>query len=196
MQETSPDQGLHTSKSKFFSNLYLFIDDQVEKLECDKSYLTYFEFKKLTNALKKKFQGTCQVVPKEIEIACTFAEAVMSPTKNDTIKALKNIVLIAGGGGGIALMLPAIGAILGWGTGVVGTVMAFFVGVNMVPIVGQIAVGVGVAAIATYFYFHEESPESKSERGVKVLKTNINKVEDAVWEKMKRYDLEDNFWFS
>ena len=183
------------SKRQFFSDLYLFIDQKSYKLKGKAGYLTYTEFKSLTNKVRLKFRKLCGKVPKEIEIACQLSEAIISPSKAETIKLLKGAALLAGGGSGIALMIAGVGAALGWGAGVISTVVAFFVGVNMTPIIGQIVGGAALAGVATYFFLHKDSPESITVKSVNALKNQIMKVEDQIWSQMINQEIGEDFWF-
>lgn len=179
-------------KNMFFGDLYLFIDREVFRLKRGKSYLSYEELKVLTGNLRNNLRKLCGRVPKQIEIACQFAEALMAPSKSETIKKLKDISCLCGGVGGIALMIAGIGAALGWGAGVIAIVVSLFTSVNLVPIIGQIAGGVALLGIAAYFYVHQESPESISEKSINMLKLQIQKIEDILWEDCGK-DIKRNF---
>lgn len=169
------------SKEKFFSDLYLFIDYEAFKLKRDKSYLTYDEFKVLTGNIRASFSKFSGRVPREIEVSCQLAEAVIAPSKYETIKILKNVFSLSGGIGGMSLIIAGVGAALGWGSGIIATVTAFFVGTSMVPIIGQIAGGVALIGIATYFFLYEEPPEAITEKSINAIKEQIRKVEDSIW---------------
>lgn len=183
------------SKRQFFSDLYLFIDRKSSELKGKAGYLTYSEFKELTSKVRLKFRKLCGKVPTEIEIACQLSEAIISPSKAETLRLIKGAAFLAGGGGGIALMIAGVGAALGWGAGVVSTVVAFFVGVNMAPIIGQIVGGAALAGVAAYFFVHQDSPESVTVKSINALKNQIMKVEDQIWEQMKSQEIEEDFWF-
>ena len=142
---------------------------------------TYEEFKILTGNIRGNFNKFSGRVPKEIEIACQFAEAIIAPSKYEKMKILKNVFSLSSGIGGISLMIAGIGAALGWGAGIITIVTAFFVGIPMVPIIGQIAGGVALIGLAAYFSLYEESPESVTEKSVNAIKEQIRKIEDSIW---------------
>lgn len=183
------------SKRQFFGDLYLFIDEQASSLQRNAGHLTYGQFKELTTKVRVKFRKVCGKIPKEIEIACQLSEAVISPSKAETIKLIKGAALLAGGGGGIALMIAGVGAALGWGATMTSAVVAFFVGVNMTPIFGQIIGGATIAGIAAYFFLHKDSPESVTEKAINALKNQIQKVEDQIWGQMINQEIGEDFWF-
>ena len=137
--------------------------------------VSYEQFLKIANDLKTIFLKSIGEIPDGIIITCELASATMSPSKTQARNHIKNAKALTSGVASFALIITAIGMALGWGSGAVATVVTFFVGVNTVPIIGQLAAGVFLAAIAGYFYLHEESQQEKTEKAFKVLADGLYK---------------------
>lgn len=133
--------GVSLSKEQFFYDLYSFIDQEAIQLKGEKNHLSYLELQILTGKVKLKVKKLCNIIPKQIYIACEFAAAIMAPTKKETIKILKNIAVHAGGIGGIALIIAALAPVLGWGAGFNAAILGFFAGIQVAPVIGQITAG-------------------------------------------------------
>lgn len=143
-------------------------------------YLSYSDIKSITLTLKNYFRTSIGVVPKQIDVSCSFAEAILAPTITEKKKIIKNILSLSGGLAGVSLIIAGIGGILGWGTGVIASVTTFFVGSNFIGPIGLITSGVGIATIAGYLCL-KTSHHKNSEKALKALQNGIANAIDTIW---------------
>ncbi len=74
---------------------------------------------------------------------------------------------------------------LGWGSGVISTVIAFFTGTSIMGPVGLIVGGIGITAIAAYFTLKNNNYE-KTEKYTVAIRNSIREVVDKyLWDKYK-----------
>ena len=64
---------------------------------------------------------------------------------------IKNAIATVSGVGGIAALIAALGAALGWGAGAVAAVTAWFTGASLLGPIAWAAIGVSLTVIAGYF---------------------------------------------
>ncbi len=144
------------------------------------SYLNYVDSATLTTAVRNIFKAKLRITPPQVEAACKMSEAVLAPSAKERENLIKAAVGFGGGAAGIAMIVGGIGAVLGWGAGVVAAVTAFFMGSTIAGPVGWITTGIAVAAVAGYFAL-TGTPQKDTERFVKVLKSSLFQAVDAVW---------------
>jgi hypothetical protein len=146
----------------------------------EKKTVGYNDFKIVTLAVRSAFKNKLQVIPKQAEVACELAEAIMAPTTVERWNRIRAAVGIGGGTAGIGMVIAGIGMALGWGAGVVSAVIAFFVGTSMLGPIAWIAGGVAVAGIAGYFAFACDDG-SRVEMAINALKKGTEGAIEAIW---------------
>lgn len=166
-----------------FRDLVIVHIDRLLLRDSKDGAVSYYTFLSHTSQIKEVFRVRLGEIPKEIEVACEMASSVMSPSKEVAERHIKNAGVLGAGIAGIGLMISAIGAALGWGSGMIAIVTSFIIGANMIPIFGQGAAALALIAIAGYLYFHEDTPQEKTEKAFKSLKNGIGD-----------YLMSDDFW--
>jgi len=147
----------------------------------NQKFLVYVDAQTMSASIQNVFINKIDVVPKQIRATCTFCEAILAPSISEKRKLLKSVLGIAGTTGGIAMIITGIGIALGWGAGVIATVIAFFTGGAFLGPVAWIAGGVALAGIAAYFAFSGDAAKNH-ERYLNALKNGLKEGMPAVWE--------------
>jgi len=143
--------------------------------------LTYIDAQTMSASIQNIFINKIDVVPKQVRATCTFCEAILSPSLSEKRKLLKSILGITGTTGGITMIITGIGMALGWGAGVMSTVIAFFTGGAFLGPIAWIAGGVALASIAAYFAFSGDAAKNH-ERYLSALKNGLKEGMPSVWE--------------
>ncbi len=143
-------------------------------------YLNWSDMRSITSSVKDACFNHLGEIPKQIEVACNMSEAILAPM-DEKIVLLKNIIIMGGGIGGIAAIIGAIGLALGWGAGVISTVITFFTGTALLGPLGWAVGGVTLLVIAGYFAL-SGSPADDSSKALTALHKG---VEEALTEYFK-----------
>jgi hypothetical protein len=170
-------------KESFIAELKTLIDAKFAEITARKpegKTVNFFDFLTISLAARNVFKNKLSVIPKQVEVACLLAEALMAPTTAERCNRVKAAVAISGGAAGLAMVIAGIGLALGWGVGVVSTICAWFVGTSMLGPIAWIAGGVAVAGIAGYFAFSGDDA-SRAERAINALKKGIEGAIEAIW---------------
>ena len=168
-------------KSKLDSAIDAKLFDILARKPDNQQFLTFMDAITLTTAVKNIFKSKLQICPEQVKVACTLSEATLAPTLATRIKLIKAVVGFGGGLTGLVMIITGIGMALGWGTGVISTVIAFFVGTPLTGPIGLIVGGVGIAGVAGYFAV-TGNPQKNTERFRKALKGGLDQAIDAIWE--------------
>ena len=169
------------TQDEFKAMLGSNINTKFEEILNKRHFLTYVDGMKLTAVVRNVFKNKLKIVPPEVEAACQSSEAVLAPSAKEWIKHIKAVIGISGGAAGIAMIIGGVGAALGWGAGVIASITAFFVGTSISGPIGWIVGGFTVIAVAAYFAL-TGNPEKDTERFINVLKEEINKAIDDIWD--------------
>ena len=95
---------------------------------------------------------------------------------------LKKAVAVLGPVAGIGMIIGGVGLILGWGTGVVAAITAYFVGTSLTGPLALIFGGIGIATIATYFALKDD----EATHGAKfrdVMRKSLTDSIHLIWDK-------------
>lgn len=172
------------NQEEFTSNLEGTVDAKVAEILATKDdgnkYLGYMDAITMSSSIRNVFRNKLDVIPPQIEAAIILSEVVLAPSQTQREEAIKKVLSIAGGAGGLAMIIGGVGAALGWGAGVVAAVVAFFGGISLAGPIAWITVGVAVAAVAAYFAF-VGNDETNSERYLKCLKNTLKEAMPHVW---------------
>jgi len=183
-------------KSKpFFEQVHAQIDAKAVELiagkEEESAYLGYDEFRVVTARVRGLFRERLGEVPREVDAACALSEAVLAPTRQETIRLLKTVLTLAGGASGIAMVLSGVGVALGWSAGVVASVTAILGAAGLAGPMGWVVGGAGVAGIATYFMVARNNPALNSEKALEALHAGLRKAEPVLMEEYRSRLQED-----
>lgn len=148
----------------------------------DRQYLNYLDMRQVCSTVKRYCIDSMGEIPQEVEMACCLAEAVLAPDKKDKKQLVKQAVSLASGAGGVTCIVAGIGGVLGWGTGVLAAVTAFFIGTSLTIPVIAITGGLVLSGIAGYFMFHDDAP-TLSNKAIKALSKGVEKALTAYWER-------------
>lgn len=156
----------------------------LEKKPIDAQYLNYGDFTDICDAVK---EGWCKLmgeseVPKPIEGVCYLSLAIISPDIVQKAKLLSQAQAALAGIAGITAIISAVGLALGWGTGVIGTVTAFFCGTPVAGPIGLLAGGLLLAAIAAYFVIKSGNEKEMADKAEKSLRDGLRNALEGLWE--------------
>jgi len=144
-------------------------------------HITYLDAVTLSQEVRNVFRDRLGMVPPQIEATCRLSEAVMAPTLAEKKKLVKSVLGIAGGTGGLAMVIAGIGMGLGWGAGAIASAVAFFCGSSLAGPIGWVAGGVALAAVAGYFAMSSDDA-TRTERFLNCLKGGLREAMPTVWQ--------------
>jgi hypothetical protein len=140
--------------------------------------LEYADALILTASIREIFAKTIRVVPEQVEIACTVAEAFLAPTAAERTRLLKKAAKM-GGVAGIGFIVVAACLAIGLGHGAIGVILAFLIGPPSFPFALALA-GITLGAVAAYFAL-TGNPEVDTERFLKALKGGLGEAIKKIW---------------
>jgi hypothetical protein len=147
----------------------------------NQKFLVYVDAQTMSASIQNIFLHKLNMVPKQIRATCALCEAILAPSMNEKRRLLRKVLGIAGGAGGIAMIVAGIGIALGWSAGVIATVIAVFVGGPFLGPIAWIAGGTAIAGIAAYFAFTGDAA-TNHERYLKALKNGLKEGMKNVWQ--------------
>ena len=149
----------------------------------DKKYLTYIDSMIISQYIKNIFLQYLSEIPVEIEKACLSTELLLAPSTKKRIEIIKKIMGLGGSIAGITAIITGIGIALGWGSGMISGITAFFTGSTLMGPAGWIAGGIGITVIAAYFTLKDDSQEN-TEKYIVAIRNAIREVVDKnLWDK-------------
>lgn len=161
------------------------IDNKVNELFAmkpdDKKFLEYHDMEQLCNRLELIWINKCGVVPNQIQTVNNIAKAVLAPDMALKIQLCKDALVIGGGIGGIATIIGAVCTALGIGSGLWGTITAFFVGISWTGPLAVAALGAVAVALAGYLMFNNIPAQIMSNMALKALKEGTTAAIHVVW---------------
>ncbi len=172
-----------SKKDAFKGQIENSIREKIQQVmeQTGKDSLPYIGACSVTSYVRGIFRQKLGIVPPSVEVACNLSEAILAPdaaTRRDKIRKAKGL---AGGATGMAMILGGLGAALGWGAGVMHTMVVFFTGASLAGPIGWVLGGVSLAAIAGYFAFKGDAPE-QTERFRKSLIESVGQAIDVIWD--------------
>ena len=155
----------------------------LEKKPVDAQYLNFGDYSDICTTIKTSW---CKMMdeadaPKAIQSVCYMTLAIVAPDLKEKAKLISQAKAAASGIAGIGAIIGAIGMALGWGTGLIGTVTAFFCGAPILGPLGLLTVGALLAAIAAYFAVESKNEAKISEKAEKVLRDGLSKALEGLW---------------
>lgn len=178
-----------TGSVDFFREVHQQIDAKADELLARASgeppALRFEDFKIVTARVRGLYRERLGEVPREVDAACTFSEAVLAPTKQETIRLLKTVFTLVGGASGIAVVLSGVGVALGWSAGVLAGVTAVFTAAGIAGPVGWVVGAGGMAGIATYFMLTRNDPATNSAKALEALHQSLQKAEPMLAEEYR-----------
>lgn len=156
----------------------------LEKKAVDAQYLNYSDFIEICDAVKCAWRELMNEdeVPRTIEGVCCLTLAAVSPELKEKAKLIAQAYAALAGVGGITAIIAAIGLALGWGSGVIATVTAFFCGGPLLGPLGLLAGGALLLAIAAYFVIESQNEAVIAEKAEKILRDGLDKALENLWE--------------
>lgn len=178
-----------TGSAAFFREVHQQIDakasELVDRAEGDRAALSFEDFKIVTARVRGLYRERLGEVPREVDAACTLSEAVLAPTKQETIRLLKTVFTLVGGASGIAVVLSGVGVALGWSAGVLAGVTAVFTAAGIAGPVGWAMGAGGMAGIAAYFMLTRNDPAANSAKALEALHQSLQKTEPMLAEEYR-----------
>lgn len=168
------------NKEIFKSRLKMAISNSCKELTSKEHKISYNEGKNITNQVRNVFIGYIGFTPKEIDGACDMALIFIAPSMKEKKLLIKKIVAGVGSTAALAAIITGVGLALGWGTGIVAAVIAYFTGISLLGPVAWISAGAIIAVLAGYFYF-SSTDESEAEQFEKALTGGVEKAIDEIW---------------
>lgn len=119
-------------------------------------------------------------VPKQINVACQLSLTFIAPSLMEKRKLIKTATSLTSGTAGLVAIIGGIGAAVGWGSGTIAAVIAWFTGASILGPVGWIVAGGTLTVIAGYFYFSSSNAKD-AERFENALISGLEKAIDEIW---------------
>lgn len=171
--------------SKVENLIMMDIDHKVTDLlshkPSDKKYLEFHDMEILCDYAENIWATKCGEVPAQIKAVSCMAKAALAPDLARKVALCKDALTIGGGIAGIAVIIGAICTVLGVGAGVIGTIVAFFVGISWTGPLAAAVLGVTAVALAGYLKFSDIPEQIMSERALSALKEGTRKALPEVW---------------
>lgn len=176
---------IQTMMSQFIS---VKISKILECKEANSQFLNYDDMNQVCNSLKLYWLELAQMadVPPEIEAACQMSLAVLAPSARERMRKLKLALGASSGVAGMASVIAAIATALGWGSGMVATVIAVFTGTSVVGPIAWLAGGALLLAIAGYFVVSSNDAKVVSDKAIEVLRVGVDKAVKSALERIRR----------
>ncbi len=163
-----------------FRTKFLFaVDNAIDLRMASKlngEFFSYEDAHDVCSRVRIFFTKAVGFVPPEIEGSCLIGETLVAPTMIEKMNLLKKSVAVLGPCTGAAMIIGGVGLILGWGTGVIAAITAWFVGTSLTGPLALIFGGIGIATIATYFAFTDD----KSMHGAKFRELMRKSLTDSI----------------
>ena len=163
-----------------FRTKFLFaVDSAIDRRMASKlngEFFAYEDAHDVCSRVRAFFTKAIGLVPPEIEGSCLIGETLVAPTMIEKMDLLKKCVAVSGPCTGVAMIIGGVGLILGWGTGVVAAIIAWFTGTSLTGPLALIFGGVGIATIATYFAFTDD----RSTHGAKFRELMRKSLTDSI----------------
>lgn len=143
----------------FRTKLLFAVDHAIDmRMACKQQgeFFAYEDAHDVCSRVRMFFTKALGFVPPEIEGSCLIGETLVAPGMLERIALLKKAVRVLGPLAGTSMIIAGIGIILGWGSGIIAAITAWFVGVSLTGPLALIFGGIGVATIATYFALSDD----------------------------------------
>jgi hypothetical protein len=172
------------NKNEFLDNILITIDSAIDEIINKKTdeqkFLSYQEFKSISENIKRLVGAYCKHIPIEVLSAFLMAEAVIAPSDAEKKVLLMEVQQMHFGiGSGFNTVLNGIGPALKWEAGVILEINLSLNLQKMLPIIsGHIPLANSLTAITKHFSF--KKPETASEMAVVALKNGILACEEKI----------------
>lgn len=143
----------------FRTKLLFAVDHAIDmRMACkqDGEFFAYEDAHDICSRVRMFFNKVLGFVPPEIEGSCLIGETLVAPGMLEKIELLKKALMVLGPLSGTGMIIGGIGLILGWGSGIIAAITAWFTGISLTGPLALIFGGIGVATIATYFAFSDD----------------------------------------
>lgn len=159
----------------------------LEKKALNAQFLDYGDFSDICDTVKDTWRKLMEEddVPRTIEGVCYLTLATIEPSVINKAKLIAQAQAALAGVAGITAIISAVGIALGWGTGLIGSITAFFCGAPIAGPLGLLAGGALLAAIAAYFAIKSKNQKDMSEKAEKVMREGLLKALEGLWEVRK-----------
>ncbi len=127
-------------------------------------YISLADLRIITSALKDRCRMQLEEMPKQVDVACLLAEAVLAPMQ-EKAALLKKVYALTGRMKGTGAIISAVGTALGWSRSVISVVVALYLGTSLVG-------ALGVTALVGYFLF-AGTPAEQADKALNVLRKGV-----------------------
>ena len=168
----------------FQTKLLLAVDQAIDRRMAFKNegeFFTYQDAHEVCAEVRLFFTQVLDFVPPEIEGSCLIGEALMS-TSLQRIELLKKAVSVLGPVSGVGMIIAGVGMILGWGSGLIAAITAYFAGVSLTGPLAIIFAGIGIAVVATYFAFTDDK-STYAAKFREVMRKSLSESIHLIWKK-------------
>lgn len=164
------------------------VDAQVaeilQKKQPDAQYLDYNNLQFICNRLEYVFHDHSDCIPNRIKTVTELALAVLAPSTAEKEKRVKSAIATGSGLAGMAAVITAVGTALGWGTTIIGSIIAIFTGSSLLGPIGWGVAGAAGLGIAAYFVLSDDTPQEKSDKALEVLRKGLDSAMPDVWQEI------------
>ena len=168
----------------FQTKLLLAVDQAIDRRMAFKNegeFFTYQDAHEVCAEVRLFFTQLLDFLPPEIEGSSLIGEALMS-TSLQRIELLKKAVSVLGPVSGVGMIIAGVGMILGWGSGLIAAITAYFAGVSLTGPLAIIFAGIGIAVVATYFAFTDDK-STYAAKFREVMRKSLSESIHLIWKK-------------
>ena len=143
----------------FRTKLLFAVDHAIDmRMACKRKgeFFAYEDAHDICSRVRMFFTKAMGFVPPEIEGTCLIGETLVAPDMIEKVTLLKKALIVLGPLAGTGMIIAGIGLILGWGSGVIAAITAWFAGISLTGPLALIFGGIGIATIATYFALSDD----------------------------------------
>ncbi len=169
----------------FRTKLLFAVDHAIDmRMACKQQgeFFAYEDAHDICSRVRMFFTKAIGFVPPEIEGSCLIGETLVTPGMLEKITLLKKALMVLGPLTGTGMIIGGIGLILGWGSGIIAAITAWFVGVSLTGPLALILGGVGVATIATYFALSDDET-TYAGKFRDVMRRSLSDSIHLIWDK-------------
>lgn len=169
----------------FQTKLLLAVDQAIDRRMAFKNegeFFTYQDAHEVCAEVRLFFTQLLDFVPPEIEGSCLIGEALMSPSFHQRLELWKKAVSVLGPISGAAMIIAGVGMVLGWGSGLIATITAFFAGISWTGPVILIFAGLGIAVVATR-YARTDDKSTYAAKFREVMRKSLSESIHLIWKK-------------
>jgi hypothetical protein len=106
----------------------------------------------------------------------------MEPGESERKRLVQEASALGGGAAGMGMVIGGVGMALGWGQGLIQSVIVLIMGGPVLWPVLLVLGGLTLGGVAAKLYFSKETPAETAARAAKALLGGVNKAIEELWD--------------